>query len=90
MPAPTALKQAQPEIIPADIPLPDSNDNDIELTLDALLPAEAAEMEIDEHTTEVVADEELRPKFAPAKDYVRTAVTSRLGAFDYHHVTNPP
>jgi len=70
MPAPTALKQGPAEIVPADIPLPDVNDDDIELAPDTLPPVEGFEMEIDAQTTEVVVDEELRPKFAPAKDLV--------------------
>jgi hypothetical protein len=70
MPAPTALKKAPVAIVPADIPLPDVNDDDIELAPDTLPPADGGEMEIDTQTTEVMADEELRPKFAPAKDLV--------------------
>ncbi|CRK42498.1 hypothetical protein BN1708_008784 [Verticillium longisporum] len=70
MPAPTALKVVD-DTPPSTVPLPEANDE--ELLLDAPdLPAEGdlilQKVSNDEHTADMIIDEENRPRFAPGND----------------------
>ncbi|CRJ86198.1 hypothetical protein BN1723_000091, partial [Verticillium longisporum] len=70
MPAPTALKVVD-DTPPSTVPLPEANDE--ELLLDAPdLPAEGdlilQKVPNDEHTADMIIDEENRPRFAPGND----------------------
>jgi len=65
MPAPTALLKAQPPPPAADVPLPPA-DQDEEQLLDA--PPTAIEPTTANPDTEMVLDEEARPRFPAAKN----------------------
>jgi RNA-binding protein PNO1 len=74
MPAPTALLKTSAEAAPANVPLPEP-DRDEELLLDAssIVPSDASILQPvsnDAEDTEMVVDEEGRPRFAPGKDVV--------------------
>src|SRR6187399_529854 len=70
MPAPTAL--IKPAFEPEAVPLP-TNDQDDEMLLDAsaALPENSVELQpTHSDDTEMIVDEEGRPRFAPAKEVV--------------------
>lgn len=76
MPAPTAKKVEVDFNTNPAIPLPEA-DKDEELLLDAPdLPDDPdmiLQRVVDDHSAEMVVDEEDRPKFAPGNDVVRFA-----------------
>lgn len=75
------------EALPDSVPLPEP-DNDEELLLDApeTAPSEPSAFEpasSEQDDTEMVVDEEGRPKFAPGKDVVRLTSPTLPALNDY-------